>query len=342
MIRRRRRVENKDAPGEDSFLDIVANLVGVLIILVVVVGANAGSKIRAIAISEVDRAELDQLQQEYKTAARHATSLHHDNHDLENRVLVEQRLADLRESERNQLLIDVQMMRDRLDQRKQDLTDEQQAVLDQSDLLATLQDRWRTLDSQFTSLKNVSTTNETIDHYPTPIAKTVFSDEIHFRIRGGKLVHVPMNELVDRMRNEWQEKARKLEVADETIETVGPVADFRLQYHLQAEERRVTTPYGDTTERVTSFTRFILVPVNEDIGETMDIALEDHSAFRNWIDLQPPQKTTVSVWVYPDSFGEFNQLKKWLYERGFKTACWPLSAHNPISGGPSGYRSSAQ
>ena len=36
------------------------------------------------------------------------------------------------------------------------------------------------------------------------------------------------------------------------------------------------------------------------------------------------------------------QFQKWLYERGFKTACWPLSANNPISGGPSGYRSSAQ
>ena len=30
-----------DAPGQDSFLDIVANLVGILIILVMVIGARA-------------------------------------------------------------------------------------------------------------------------------------------------------------------------------------------------------------------------------------------------------------------------------------------------------------
>ncbi len=342
MIRRRRRSETSEAPGEDSFLDIVANLVGVLIILLVVVGAHAGSKIREIAINEVDRAELDQMQQEYKTAARHAVSLHHDNHELENKVLVEQRLADLRESERDQLLIGIQLMNDQLDGRKADLSADQQAVLDQSDVLARLQDRWREVDSQYTSLDSVATTKETIEHYPTPIARTVFSDEIHFRLKRGKLVYVPMNELVDMMRNEWKEKARKLEVADETLETVGPVADFRLQYHLQAEEHRVTTAYGDRTERVTNFTRFILVPVDEDVGEPMEQALAKGSEFRSWIDTARPQKTTISVWVYPNSFGEFNQLKKWLYERGFKTACWPLSARNPISGGPSGYRSSAQ
>ena len=60
-MRFRRRARQDQAPGEDSFLDIVANLVGVLIILVVVVGAKAGSKIHEIAISEVDQAELTTL-----------------------------------------------------------------------------------------------------------------------------------------------------------------------------------------------------------------------------------------------------------------------------------------
>ena len=45
-FRRTQRRGQDAAAGEDSFLDIVANLVRVLIILVVVVGAEAGTRIQ--------------------------------------------------------------------------------------------------------------------------------------------------------------------------------------------------------------------------------------------------------------------------------------------------------
>lgn len=340
--RKHKQRSNTDSPGEDSFLDIVANLVGVLIILVVVVGANAGSRIHEIAISEVDQAEHDDLKIRSDAATKHAFSLERDNHELENKILIEQKISASRKLERDQMLVDVQGAEQILDTEKQKLSDEHKNVLERSTVLASLREQYRTIDSQFTSLNTAGSTTEKIEHYPTPIAKTVFSDEMHFRLRNGRLVYVPMNELVELMRDEWKEKARKLEVADETTETVGPIGDFRLQYHLRAEERRAPIEYGAGVERVTSFTRFIMVPVNESIGVSLEDAFKDASEFQSLIGLSAPEKTTVSVWVYPDSFNEFNQLKKWLYQRGFKTACWPLSKNNPISGGPSGYRSTAQ
>ena len=148
-----------------------------------------------------------------------------------------------------------------------------------------------------------------------------------------------MNELIELMRDEWKEKARKLERADETTETVGPIGDFRLQYLLQAKQAE--GPSGRPT-RTPEFSKFVLVPTSESIGVPYENALQEESEFRMWIELSEPAKTTVSVWVYPDSFEEFNLLKKWLYQRGFKTACWPLSANRPITGGPSGHRSTAQ
>ena len=39
----RRRKKDTEMPGTDSFLDVVANLVGILIILVVVIGASAAT-----------------------------------------------------------------------------------------------------------------------------------------------------------------------------------------------------------------------------------------------------------------------------------------------------------
>ena len=50
-------------------------------------------------------------------------------------------------------------------------------------------------------------------------------------------------------------------------------------------------------------------PVAEGIGETMDVALGPDSEFSRLLQRKNPSKTTVSVWVYPDSFDEFESLK---------------------------------
>ena len=341
-FRRTQRRGQDAAAGEDSFLDIVANLVGVLIILVVVVGAKAGTRIQEAVGKPAEDKSLTQLQEKHEKARRHARKLLRDNYQLEDKILFEQNLMAERNSTRNQLLVQVVSAKKELEKRKKELNVSQQDALDQVSELNALKNEFQTLDSEFTALGSLASQEESIEHFPTPIAKTVFNEEIHFRIRGGRIAYVPMNELTDRMQDEWKEKAKKLELADETLETVGPVGDFRLQYHLRAENRVVTTPYGEARDRFIEFTRFVMVPISDNIGDPMTGALTDGSDFRNWIDLLDPEKTTVSVWVYPDSFGQFNELKQWLYQRGFKTACWPLSQNSPISGGPSGYRSTAQ
>ena len=56
--------------GQDSFLDIVANLVGILIILVVVVSAQAGSAKKQQAQPNADmEQQITQLQQELSSSS---------------------------------------------------------------------------------------------------------------------------------------------------------------------------------------------------------------------------------------------------------------------------------
>jgi hypothetical protein len=55
-----------------------------------------------------------------------------------------------------------------------------------------------------------------------------------------------------------------------------------------------------------------------------------------------PDRTTITVWVYPDSFAEFRRLKEHLYQRGFATAARPLPTDRPIAAGPKGTKSIAQ
>ena len=341
-FRRTNRRGQDASAGEDSFLDIVANLVGVLIILVVVVGAKAGTRIQEAIVKPAEERSLSELQNQHEKARRHARNLLKDNYQLEDKILFEQNLMAERNSNRNQLLVQLVSAKEELDMRKEALNTSQQEALEQVSKLNALKSEYQKLDSEFTALASLASREESIEHFPTPIAKTVFNEEIHFRIREGRITYVPMNELTDRMQDEWKEKAKKLQAANETVETVGPVGDFRLQYHLRAEDRMVATPYGEAKDRFIEFTRFVMVPISDNIGEPVMDALSNGSDFRNWIDLLDPEKTTVSVWVYPDSFAQFNELKQWLYQRRFKTACWPLSKNSPISGGPSGYRSTAQ
>jgi len=55
-----------------------------------------------------------------------------------------------------------------------------------------------------------------------------------------------------------------------------------------------------------------------------------------------PGSTTITIWVYPESFQSFRLIKQILYKRGFATAARPLPLGHVISGGPNGSRSQAQ
>lgn len=334
------RRRNDVAPGEDSFLDIVANLVGILVILVVVVGANAGSRIGMNEVGEQDQEALTELQDQVAATRKSAEALADNNDQLQQAILQEKQLADRSQRERLALLVQLESARSAVESRKRELSSEQQAAMENVARKQELDRALRETQAVLQSVEAAEQAREVIEHYPTPIAKTVFTEEIHFRLRNGRLAWVPMNELVESMKLEWREKALKLETADETTETVGPMGEFRLQYMLRVEETE--NPATGRVERTPRFMRFVMVPVAEPIGEPASDAFAEGSILRSRIDFADPERTTVSIWVYPDSFAEFNDIKNWLYERGFKTACWPLSADSPISGGPSGYRSTAQ
>jgi hypothetical protein len=88
--------------------------------------------------------------------------------------------------------------------------------------------------------------------------------------------------------------------------------------------------------------RFVLVPVSEPLGEPLAAALQSNSEFRTLLAGYDPNRTTVTVWVYPDSFQDFRTLKAELYRLGYLTAGRPLPAGRPIGGSPEGTRSAAE
>jgi hypothetical protein len=86
----------------------------------------------------------------------------------------------------------------------------------------------------------------------------------------------------------------------------------------------------------------LVEPLQEPHGQPLRKLLDGQSLVDIELAGRDPATTTITVWVYPDSFAEFRQLKEYLYGRGFATAARPLPAGHPISGGPQGSRSNAQ
>ncbi len=345
--------------GQDSFLDIIANLVGVLIILVVIVGAQATAKIvsksesASEAAGQTQAAEDDlafesqqaKMKSELSSFEFTANRFKLDRAKLEQQTNREKQLAQQLATRRHAMLVQLETVRAKHEQQKLEahvsLNQQQQKQLELQSEKIRLVSKLELIEKETNavSASQIESTVETIDHYPNPIAKTVFSNEIHFRLDGGKIIYVPMDELVEQMKSEIRLKAEKLKQSDVTRETIGPIGGFRLQYELGIVPVNQT---GQSNSRVVRFNRFVIQPVSPDAGESLQAALSDGSQFANILQRHEPRRTTVSVWVYPNSFAEYSKLKEWLHERGFQMASWPLSEGRPISGGPDGLRTSAQ
>lgn len=339
----RREVDNSLEPGQDSFLDVVANLVGILIILVVLIGSQAKSVWEKLRTDEeIPNAEIVALESEIEKRDIETTRLKSENVQIESMIKAQKDAAKNLTRDREQLQLAIAAVKQSIDARNQELSKSEQAKFSLISQGERLKAELDSLASQNRSLEFNAAPPGVIDHLPTPIAKTVFGEEIHYRLKGGKLVLVPLDSLVELMRSEWKVKAAKLTQAQSTIETVGPIDNFRLQYKLVLKEQTQRTEYGVVRSMVPGLERFILLPTQEQMGESLTDALKSNSQFMQSINGLDPSEVTISVWVYPDSFGYFNELKRVLYDKGFLCAGWPLPEGQPISGSPNGFRTAAQ
>lgn len=364
--------------GQDSFLDIVANLVGILIILVVVVSAQAGSANKQPQANLDLEQKVSQLEQDLSRSSDTVAKLQTDNQQLETRIIEENQLAASLTEKRHAMLVQLGIVKKQiakkrvenkhaiaLQNRKQELARQQHAVVKANheaaiakqkeavekririeiELEAARRDLESQLDEIQRELNAVQVSQpktETIDHFPSPIAKTVFAEEVHFRLADGRLSYVPMDELIATMKSEWKVKSEKLQQADRTIETVGPISNYRLQYELSAHYVKRRTQYGEETGRSVKFKQFTIYPLAGQFGEDVETAIRPGSAFQKRLSRHQTANTTVSIWVYPDSFADHNRIKSWLHENGFQVASWPLQNGKRISGGPDGFKTSAQ
>ncbi len=358
-----------DGQNYDSFLDIVANLVGILVILIMVIGVRARdawqatdpTQVRTVtdtrpasvpdsepedlpnppAAGEPDK-ELARLRLAILEADGKATAVHRDIAEMDAHIQEIERLTEAAEAERNELQLLVSMAEQSLEKRRQGLDERQQTALARSRQVDENRVQLASLLAKKSAIESEVGAPNILQHHPTPIAKAVFGAEEHFRLLHGRVSFVPINEMTQLLRRDAENKLWKLGSTDAVTETIGPVEGYRMKYTLHRRERRVMTEDGPRLQRMVELERFVMVPQSETLGEPVAVALTAGSEFQRRLAGWPPDQTTVTIWTYPDSFPEFRQLKDDLTARGFTVAARPLPSGYPIGGSPDGSTSSAQ
>lgn len=327
-----------EAFGSDSFLDIVANMVGILIILVIIAGLRA----KGIPQQLIDAALA--VADEVRMLSAQASTIEHENRKLAKEAQSIEQAQAAAETEQQQLAAARDEMQKALDARRQELDTQSRSEFDLRRKLAAAESQWQRVSAELTQAATLKPKIATkIECYPTPISHTVSGKEIHFQIKNNRICYVPLDELVDLFKSEVRNRAYQLRDKDEATDTIGPVGGFRMRFTLE----RVNMPVqvgsvGVVTGSFARLEEFALLPVQPLMGETPEEAMNRGSEFRMRLSDLTPQKTTVTLWTYPDSFALYREVRKALYLQGFTVAGRPLPEGQPIGGSPQGSKSAAQ
>jgi hypothetical protein len=346
MSTRRPSRDQADAPGQDSFLDVVANLVGILIILVMVVGAQAGRGLSAReAAKNASAGPADSTgepidQDEVNQAEAAAASIESSIFELDARISRQNLEAALREQERNKVQLLVTVAEQRLAEHRDRLSANEQARYDLQRELTQARGELERLSAAESAITRQPP--EVLEHLPTPMAKTVFGTEIHFRLLGGRLAYVPWDEMLAQLKAEAPKHVEKLRDSPRVELSLPVVAGFGVRYILRRNEVQMQTRIGTATQSRIELEKLYFIDAEPNLGVPLAEALQAGSEFRTRIGEHKPQNTTVTIWVYPDSFDQFRTLKAELFKLGYLTAGRPLPDGHPIGGSPDGTRSSAE
>lgn len=327
-----------EAPGQDSFLDVVCNLVGIMIVLVMVVAAHAKSAIIAEKSSPAASAAAPTIDVAAAEAAARRVEV--GLAELQQKIERQQLEIAYRNAERQQIQKLVLLTEEQLDKRREQMSDEQKARLDLEQQIAAAKTNLGNVNAALKS--SVKPPPASIPHLPTPMAETVFTKECHFRLLAGKLVYVPLTEMVERLQSDAPNKVHRLKNAPRIEETLPIIQGFGGKYILRRAEVDLMTKFGPARQSSVELEKIWLIDAEENLGEPLQEALQGGSQFRARLAGLDPQRSVITVWVYPDSFEEFRMLKAELYKAGFLTAARPLPSGHPIGGAPDGTRSAAQ
>ena len=348
MSRRKPREEMEF--GSDSFLDVVANVVGILIILMVLAGIRA--KTAPVNLTEEEPAPAaatppvvvaEPVDDEAKAARqRELGALQSQSDSLQQELDRLRQAANDNESKLTELQTQDAVQRNRIAALASNLEGEVAALQgnqQEADLLEAavyaVRVRLKKRQAEVAAAEKQPNRVEQLQHRITPVSRVIRENEaeLHFRCIGGAVTTVPIEDLVERMKGQMERQRDVILRLKKYSGSVGPVRGWVLNYVVETQQQLGMIRAG--------VSQFELLPEADLAGERSDVALRPDSAFRNELRKAEPG-STITFWVYPDSFVLFRKLQALAHREGFTVAARPLPEGTPIMGSPNGSRSAAQ
>ena len=323
--------------GQDSFLDLVSNIVGILIILVMVAGIRAQYSVANVdgIASQQMLAELETKYQEWQAKAETAANLRMDIEELhiQSEIVAEQVFRQSMEhAELFDLMVSVRAAIELAAEARSQTFKEK--IEFQRQLMET-NARLERIDSTKNHLRQIRPQATVLENTPTPMSQMVEGKEIHVRLLGGNVVYVPLYELIMLWRGHVGEHHRRLSSQRTNVGRVGPIDNFELKF--------LAVTHGGPMQGNIEIVRGELVPAFEPLGQPLRQALASpQTEFRRKLAMFHRDIYTVTVWVYADSFEEYQELKQFLQVNGYTVAARPMPMGHPIGISPHGSRSSTQ
>jgi hypothetical protein len=328
--------------GTDSFLDVVTNIVGILILLVMVVGMRTSHAVETavIATREPAVSEPPVSPEDVRQAEETAFDAERHVRDLIHRVVDTRQEALLREKEREMLSTMVAEAEQDIAERRERLSTNERRDFDVRRRLAEAQLALDDLTREQVALLSQEPEVEEIECQPTPLAHTVTGKEVHVLLSDDHVAVVPFDALLDALKADVQENVWRLREQDVLERTVGPIGGFRLRYWFVKTEVIARSQAGTMVAgRVPQFSHCFFVPERSPTGEPALEALRPNSELRQYLSRLNAQGTTVTIWTYPGNYDRLREVKRAIRELGFQIAVRPLPKGMPIGASRTGTES---
>jgi uncharacterized membrane protein len=334
MMRRNR--TRTETGGHDALMPILASVVGIVIVAVVLVGARLRASQASADVEQSAASELDR-----RRGA--AGGLEDEIHDLNDQARKVSFLAAERYAQRGALAAEMAAGEKILAEHRAKLDDEARRQFDLAHDIAQARSELARLTAAQSDAKSKPGRSVQIQNYPNPISRVVDGKEMHFQLKDGRIVAVPWDDLMNKLKSVFAEKIWRLKEQDEFTDTLGPEDGFLLRYTMERQEMNAETAqmvgHGGTVIQL-SMAQFL--PVKDNLGETIEQALAPTSAFHQALSDLRPGDWTCTLWVYPDSYDLFREIRKDLYQRGFSIAGRPITPDMVIGASPNGSKSAAE
>lgn len=364
-----------DAPksGEDSFLDIISNMVGIMIILVMIAGVRVGTvapedpndsaadptpqRIETVAASEASptmetassapldgetaSVEADRIRKtRYVQAMKEFDKIRNEGIGLKNEVdrLNEQMIlvkneADGAGAEYLGLVSDIAAAEASIERIAREKTDSVQEQAERESELRRLTEETERLRAEAERLAQIRPKATVLENMPTPLTKKVEGKEGVFALREGKISHVPIGYFAERVRGYF--RSMRDMTKNRIEETMGPTDGYLFRF--EGSLHRVRSDDGRMAMTVV-FDEGEFIPDGV-FGETWDEALRPESDFRQKLALYLRESSVITLSVYPDSFELLRNVKKYLLEKNYTIAIRPMPAGKNIVISPQGTES---